>query len=164
MARNLLASADTLLGLALSTWDSTLGDPEVQERIELSWEGAQHSARSAKQSLAAYRDSLALAQSSVQRLLREAETLGEGIGPGLDSTLTGLKARGEEAKRLKDKAGKLAARVSELGQRVSAQQGSLGALAQDSALHAELEQTSSALQALWSEIRRQGLDLNVDIF
>lgn len=164
MANTLLKTADSLLTTTLQVWDSTLGNPQVVARLSRSGKGAMRSVDHLQQVVVDVKDSLTLLQSDLRRLREQFAAAKQELEPGVKAAGADVKDMREYLTALESHLGAISTDASWLVGRLQGQEASLGLMIQSEEFHGRLKGTVDKVQNLMGDIRKKGLDMNVDIF
>lgn len=164
MADYLLKSADSMLTSALAVWDSTLGDPEKQARISKIQRNAKTTLGKLDRGIEDWGDSLRILQRDVRSALGKLKAIKTEIEPGVIATVSELKALDGALMGLMEKSDRLSGQVEWFSGRLGSKDNSAGLLLGDENFQGTAKSIVQMLRDLLSDIRRKGLDLNVDLF
>jgi phospholipid/cholesterol/gamma-HCH transport system substrate-binding protein len=164
MAGALLSSVDTLLTTSIGVWDSTVGNPEVQARIGNVVSGASNSLDRLDRNLVDWRDSLRVLQKEVRGVLSRIDTLKRELGPGISATAQGVKEIDASLISLSGQAASLSKQGDWLTGRLKEKQNSAGLMLNDSTFQNSAKDMVHQMREFIKELRKKGLDMNVDIF
>lgn len=164
LAKNLLKTADSALTTTIQVWDSTLGNPLVLARLNRSHKGAVRSVKRIQDVAGGVKDSLQLLQSQIHELQAQFAATKQEVQPG-------IQAASAEAKEILQWMGVLETRLQGLStdatwlsERLQQGNGTLGLTLQSQEFRSRLAGTVQNVENLMGDIRKKGLDLNVDIF
>jgi len=154
-----------LLILSLRTAvDSTVGRPEFAARVNGLLTSAEELAGRLDRLAADIDPQVRAGAKSFQSVGREAETFVKRQTPRLDSLTRDGAAAAAGARALAERGARAAQSLEEILAKLNAGKGTAGALLNDTTLHRDLSATLRSADSLFKEMRRQGLDVNVDLF
>lgn len=165
VANSLFYSLDSLLETSLMVWDSTLGNPQIHERISILHHNAKQSVRSLEVNAKSWKDSLSLLEKDVKQIQSQFSNLTDSISSQsktLDSDLTTIQ---DNLKKLQNRSENLFSSIETITKQLdSSAQGSASLLIFDQKLHSKTQKTLEELQKVLQDVRVKGLDMNADIF
>lgn len=164
VAKQLLQSLDSMLVITLATWDTTLGDPNVQKRIDRLQGRLQSDVKKIKAVTGHWGDSLALLRQEMIELGAQVDSMKETVGPAMEGLGSDLKGLGGDLALLSQKAQKVTQDLDWLSQKLKSDDNSAGALINNGELHIRVKSMVQEIRSLLGEIRKKGLDMNVDVF
>jgi len=163
MAKNLLGTADSTIQACLLTWDSTLGNPEVQTRISHLGTNGKSSVNKISRDMGQWRDSLLLLRSELHSVITELDSAKTELGPGIDSTIQGVKDLNQGLDGLAQQAQHLVTHMDWLTQQLQGSNNTAGLLINEQQLHDKIGTTMQDVRNLIQGIKQEGLNMNVDI-
>ncbi len=167
MANSLFESLDSLLLTSLEVWDSTLGNPEIQRRVQQTLHNAQASANSLDRNSSAWLDSLNLLKNELGEIAKQANETIKVMQMSGDSLLIGLDTLRADLEKLQDHAINSQKTMVLLLDRVQgnpSNPGSANLLLHNQKLHAKARETLQSAKETLQQVRRNGLDMNADLF
>jgi phospholipid/cholesterol/gamma-HCH transport system substrate-binding protein len=164
LANSLFKSADSLLQSSLQVWDSTMGNPEVIRRLKNSKQGAMESVDQTKQIASSTKDSLLLLHSMLKSMKTQILADKDELKPQVEAVVSEVKSAMIAKDSLVVNFETLSADISWLNEQMSSKNGTLGAVFQNQEFHQRLSRTTESVKTIMGDIRKNGLNLNVDIF
>lgn len=167
MANSLFHSLDSLLLTSLEIWDSTLGNPELQRRVKQTYQNAQISLQSLDKSASAWVDSLTVLKAEFGDIANQAnqtiqavQIKGDTLFTELDTLRIGLETLKKHALESQKTMGIILERI----QGNPSNPGSASLLLHNQSLHAKARETLQSAKETLQQVRRNGLDMNADLF
>ena len=162
MGRTLLSTVDSMLTSSIVTWDSTLGNPEVRARMgKLSSQG-KATVHKLGNDMVSWRDSLVLMRKQVHQALGQLDQAKQDLGPGLDSTVTGVQDINSNLGTLAGQAQKLTTQMDWLTKQLQGSDNTAGLLLSSQAFHDQMETALQDVRNLLKGIQQNGLNMNID--
>jgi phospholipid/cholesterol/gamma-HCH transport system substrate-binding protein len=144
--------------------DSTVGRPEFAARINGLLTSAEDIATRMDRLTATIDPEVREGVRSLRNVSRETEAFVKRQTPRLDTLVRDGAAAAARARALAERGERAAQSLEEILAKLNAGQGTAGALLNDTTLHRDLTATLRSADSLFKEMRRKGLDVNVDLF
>ncbi len=159
-----ILEADLLVRSIRSAVDSTVGRPEFAARVNALLASAEAIATRLESLAADIEPPLREGVTSFRAAGREVETFVKKQEPQLDQLVRDGAAAAQRARALTERGENAARHLEEILARINEGKGTVGALLNDTTLHRDLASALRSADSLFRDMRRKGLDVNVDLF
>lgn len=159
-----IVEADLLVRSIRSAVDSTVGRPEFAARVNALLASAEDIAARLERLAADIAPPLREGVTSFQVAGREVETFIKKQEPQLDQLVRDGAAAAQRARALTERGENAARHLEDILARLNEGKGTAGALLNDTTLHRDLTSALRSADSLFRDMRRKGLDVNVDLF
>ena len=159
-----IVEADLLVRSIRKAVDSTVGRPEFAARVNALLASAEHIATRLEGLAADIEPPLREGMASFRTAGREVEAFVKKQEPRLDQMVRDGAAAAERARVLTERGENAARHLEDILAKLNEGRGTAGALLNDTTLHRDLASTLRSADSLFRDMRRKGLDVNVDLF
>jgi len=159
-----IVEADLLVRSIRKAVDSTVGRPEFAARVNALLASAEHIATRLEGLAADIEPPLREGMASFRTAGREVEAFVKKQEPRLDQMVRDGAAAAERARVLTERGENAARHLEDILAKLNEGRGTVGALLNDTTLHRDLASTLRSADSLFRDMRRKGLDVNVDLF
>jgi phospholipid/cholesterol/gamma-HCH transport system substrate-binding protein len=159
-----IAEARLLVLSVRTAVDSTVGRPEFAARVNGLLTSAEDITERLDRLAADIDPQVRAGARSFQSVGREAESFVKKQAPRLDSLTRDGAAAAASARVLAERGARASQSLEEILAKLNAGKGTAGALLNDTTLHRDLAAALRSADSLFKEMRRKGLDVNVDLF
>ncbi len=159
-----IVEADLLVRSIRSAVDSTVGRPEFASRVNALLTAAENVAARLERLAADIDPPLREGMASFRAAGREVETFVRKQEPRLDQLVLDGAAAARQARALTERGENAARHLEDILTKLNEGKGTAGALLNDTTLHRDLASTLRSADSLFRDMRRKGLDVNVDLF
>ena len=159
-----IVEADLLVRSIRKAVDSTVGRPEFAARVNALLASAEHIATRLEGLAADIEPPLREGMVSFRTVGREVEAFVKKQEPRLDQMVRDGAAAAERARVLTERGENAARHLEDILAKLNEGRGTAGALLNDTTLHRDLASTLRSADSLFRDMRRKGLDVNVDLF
>jgi len=165
MVNGLLHSTDQLLTATLNVWDSTLGDPTVQGRLGRLKSNSTRTEANLRRDVGHWIDSLRETQSELKRCADQVNALQKDVSPGIDTVVANAHDLGDGLDSLSLRLQSLQSQISGVASKLDkGNPNSASLLLHNVEMRGQVSTIVTEAQRLLKDIKRKGLDMNVDIF
>lgn len=159
-----IAEAELLVRSVRGAVDSTIGRPEFAARVNTLLASAEEIAARLNDLAREIDPPIREGARAFRNVGREAETFVKRQTPRLDTLVRDGAEAAARTRALAERGENVARELEEIVRKLNAGKGTAGALLNDSTLHRDLAATLRSADSLFREMRRKGLDVNVDLF
>lgn len=159
-----IAEAELLIRSVRGAVDSTVGRPEFAARVNALLASAEDIAARLGDLARDIDPQIREGARALRDVGREAETFVKRQAPRLDTLVRDGAEAAARTRALAERGESVARELEEIVRKLNAGKGTAGALLNDSALHRDLTSTLRSADSLFRQMRRKGLDVNVDLF
>jgi uncharacterized protein YoxC len=159
----LIKGVDSLVQAGIEVWDATAGDVQVQQRAKKVMRHAQKDVRTVKRLARQVSYSWDDLKKSLDTLENEVSELGQVLA-AVEGVGDSLQQLGQKLQAVSEIADSLTVQINWISVQLAGDDNSAGAILHNQALHAQAQSIVAHLRKLAAQVRKKGLDMNVDIF
>jgi phospholipid/cholesterol/gamma-HCH transport system substrate-binding protein len=159
-----IAEAELLIRSVRGAVDSTIGRPEFAARVNALLASAEDISTRLNDLARDIDPQVREAVRAFREVGREAETFVKRQAPRLDTLVRDGAVAAARTRALAERGESVSRELEEVVRKINSGNGTAAALLNDSTLHRDLAATLRSADSLFREMRRKGLDVNVDLF